>query len=133
MLGTFHGGAGGYRLMLFPLGNIWLFEKCSRGKHGKLKLPLAILSPMATPKLHDRKQVFIGRFPCELSLAILTITVSTRINTIKNSPTQMGSAVFGGAGGYCPRVQWLTTLHIYKLILFRVLKVKMAKQTKYFY
>jgi len=30
------------------------------------------LSRSATPKLHDLQQVAIGRFPCELPLAVLT-------------------------------------------------------------
>jgi hypothetical protein len=57
--------------------------KCSRGKQGKLKQPPAVfaLSGSTTIQYHKKKP-----------------------NPVK------GSAFFGGAGGYCPRVRSLTNL-----------------------
>ena len=56
--------------------------------------------------------------------------VALHITTTKKPHIAVG-CFRGGAGGYRPRVQWLTSRMYYKLVLLKSLRHCVAKQTKY--
>ena len=88
-----NGGAGGYRLLLLPLGNV-LLRTTLAGQAKKIQTAFWQFSP---------------------SRALAPQTPTTK------KPHSLVGCFRGGAGGYRPRVQWLTLQMHYKLVLFKIL------------